>query len=491
MGKTEKVASSSASRKAAKLKVMKSKAVTKVGKKNKVERLRKHSLGNALKVALKQQSGRKDLAFSEAGKLAKTLMNVAPLKERAGYPILRAKGSVDPKNWKTKVNVPVMVDFARHAWLPDDWGQGVKNTLPTAHSTGGGGGTYTVLVAPDGKIFYHKVHAEEYAGKKFTLEAGRRGQFQTAALQTTEMRKSNNSDESFFKLLSAKERKCLPRKDDLHFCIVSARRAQKIEGIKDIATVQTALTQAGATPTWYVDADSLEDYRALGLKAVVGGKLTAARSMALEDAKKKGKICVQCSDDISAWEYRHGAQPAERTDDAANAAFEAATHYMISPVAAARFIVAKMRGAEETRKPKLGGVFPLSSCSRAFLGSPFGRKNFILGDFFVADLGSKCRFDPRMTLKEDYDFTCSHLKAHGSVMRCNRMTLRVKHYSNGGGAVATRDKKGMEERKNIAILHKKWPTAFSANWKRKNEVILRWKKSEKSSLQDDEDELEE
>merc|ERR1712151_1282797 len=114
------------------------------------------------------------------------------------------------------------------------------------------------------------------------------------------------------------------------------------------------------------------------------------------------------------------------------------------------------------------------SCARSFGGDEFSRKHFILGDFFVADTKTKVLFDAAMTLKEDYDFTCSHLRAHGSVMRCNRMTLRVKHYSNSGGAVATRDKKGVQERKNISVLKKKWPKVFSANPKRDNEVVMRW-----------------
>lgn len=93
-----------------------------------------------------------------------------------------------------------------------------------------------------------------------------------------------------------------------------------------------------------------------------------------------------------------------------------------------------------------------------------------------------------MTLKEDYDFTCSHLKENGSVMRCNRLTLVVKHYSNSGGAVATRDKKGVEERKNIAILKRKWPRVFHDNPKRKNEVVMRWKKDLEEDFDDDREE---
>ena len=113
--------------------------------------------------------------------------------------------------------------------------------------------------------------------------------------------------------------------------------------------------------------------------------------------------------------------------------------------------------------------------------------HFILGDFFVVDK-STVKFDESMSLKEDYDFTCSHIKAHGSVMRCQRMTLSVKHYSNGGGAVDVRDKKGLKEQYNIAILNKKWPGCFRANPKRRNEVIMRWRGAgDQDGDDDDED----
>jgi len=232
--------------------------------------------------------------------------------------------------------------------------------------------------------------------------------------------------------------------------------------------------EAGVTPTWYVDEASLKDYRALGLKAVVGGKLTAARNKCLKDASRLGKVCVQVSDDISAWEYRHGKRAKQRSDDLQNAAHAAAQRYIVSPVAAARFILAKMRGALGPKKPQLGGVYMLGSCARTFSSDEFVRQHFILGDFFVVDK-SKVHFDESMTLKEDYDFTCAHIRAHGSVLRCNRMTLSVKHYSNTGGAVDERDKKGKKERMNIAILHQKWPGCFRPNPKRKNEVIMKWR----------------
>merc|ERR1719162_145432 len=268
-----------------------------------------------------------------------------------------------------------------------------------------------------------------------------------------------DSDASFFKLLSASERKNLPSKDAFHVCVVSARRATTISGVSDICMVQSQLVDAGVTPTWYVDEGSVKDYQLLGLKAVVGGKLTPSRNKALADARSKGKVCVQLSDDICSWEYRDGKNAAVRTDDALNAAHATAKRHIISPVAAARFILAKMRSAENP-KPKLGGVYMLGSCARTFYGDAFARQHFILGDFFVVDVGSKVNFDEEMRLKEDYDFACSHIKAHGSVLRCNRMTLSVKHYDNGGGACTNRDSKGKEEQRNVNILNSKWPGCF-------------------------------
>merc|ERR1712228_1160254 len=70
--------------------------------------------------------------------------------------------------------------------------------------------------------------------------------------------------------------------------------------------------------------------------------------------------------------------------------------------------------------------------------------------------------------------TCSHLKKHGCVLRCQRMCVHAKHIKNKGGAVATRDGSGKKERMNIAILQKKWPGVFKLNAKRKDEVLMHW-----------------
>jgi len=487
-------------------KVMKKKAVSASVLRMKEARatVRGLSCRGALLADLKESSGRDDINIGKQNHVATKTQNSIPIEQRGGFPLKLAKGTVHPKDWKTATGVKLAVDFSRSPWLPDDWGQGLKITNPTAHSTGGNGGLLTTYVTPDGiTCFFHKQTSCAYAGRELTAADGRNGQIRLAELKAVQgiqlSRKlckdmvgktgehymvGTDSDESFFKLLNAQERKCVRPKSDFHFCVVSARRATKAEGIKDIFMVQMQFKECGVEPTWYVDAQSLQDYKDLGLKAVVGGKLTAARNMAIKDARRQKKVCVQCSDDIAAWEYRHGKAAQTRDDDEQNAAHAAAKRFIVSPVTAAQFILAKMRGAEGSKKPRLGGPYIIESCARTFGGPEFSRQHFILGDFSVIDL-SDVLYDETMNLKEDYDFACAHIQKYGSVMRCNRMTLSVKHYDNGGGACSNRDSKGTEEQRNIGILMRKWPGAFRSNPLRKNEVIMRWPKNGTREEEDD------
>mmetsp|Transcript_36525 Transcript_36525/g.110157 ORF Transcript_36525/g.110157 Transcript_36525/m.110157 type:complete len:198 (-) Transcript_36525:37-630(-) len=190
------------------------------------------------------------------------------------------------------------------------------------------------------------------------------------------------------------------------------------------------------------------------------------------------KVCVQISDDISRWEY-HKARldTSELKGDAAvlreaNKTVKSGDCLTVSPAAAARFLLAKMRAAEG--RPRLGGVYPSGNAALSLLCEGVSREGFILGDFFVHD-ASPCRFDESMTLKEDYDFTCSHLDRHGSVLRCNRLVVHATHESNSGGAVSLRDAKGKRERDNIRILMRKWPGVFRPHGTRGDlQVSMRW-----------------
>lgn len=384
----------------------------------------------------------------------------APLSER-GFPVER---------WPANV----LVDAERVFWLPDDWGQGIKNT--------GTGGTYIGWVSPEGRYVYHRnlrgtTGVETIVGRPLTALDGFNGM-----LRRIQGHVPPGADSRFLTtVLTAAEQKHIAPATRFHFCIVSARRADTNAGQHSIMVVEAHFRNAGVRPTWYVDEASVEAYKALSLDVVVGGKLTPARNKALADAAARKKVCVQVSDDISLWEYFDVKKLKGPQEDfsKANAAVDAAERhgkcYKISPVAAAQFILAKMRShaGDASTRPQLGGVLPQSNPAMGVAGEAFAHQHFILGDFFVVD-SSDCRFDPAMTLKEDYDFTCSHLARHGAVLRCNRMIVRAKHGTNDGGAVSERDKAGAKERENIAILMRKWPGAIRPHGRRQNEVTLCW-----------------
>eukprot|EP00929_Paragymnodinium_shiwhaense_P002250 TRINITY_DN102451_c0_g1_i1.p1 TRINITY_DN102451_c0_g1~~TRINITY_DN102451_c0_g1_i1.p1 ORF type:complete len:585 (-),score=200.17 TRINITY_DN102451_c0_g1_i1:262-2016(-) len=383
-----------------------------------------------------------------------------PAKDRSGAPV---KGGY-PLN---KYPPNVLVDCIRSYWLPDDWAQVVKNTGP--------GGVYVGWMSPEGKFFYHR-HGytsaiEETLGKKLTAVDGFNGIYRGVQ----QFLKPSADKEFLQKTLTPAERKHIVPASKFHFAVVSARRATIDQGIQDIMTVEAQFKACGVKPKWYVDADSLKAYQALGLDAKVGGKLTPARNLALSDATKLGKCCVQVSDDIGKWEFLDIAKQnfsGETTMDKANKALKGCPRMVMSPLAAAQFLLAKMRGSP--LKPQLGGVFPTANAAMSMGTHEYTHYNFVLGDFFVVDK-SKVRFDNTMTLKEDYDFTCSHIKAHGSILRCNRLFVHAKHATNKGGAVAVRDSAGTKERYNIDILMRKWPGVFTLNKKRANEVLMKWK----------------
>jgi hypothetical protein len=273
--------------------------------------------------------------------------------------------------------------------------------------------------------------------------------------------------------LTEEEKACIPLAEEIHFTVISGFRTRSVEGITDILRIQNLYNDAGVVPTWYVDNECVEEYRKLGLKAVKAGKLIPARNRALEDAVEQGKVCVQTSDDIGTWTFV--CDQVRYTDiNEANAAWRAADKCEVSPVAAAQYLLARMR----SRGPccRLGGVYPLGNGGRAMGAHEVFRKNFILGDFFASEV-SDCRFDERLTLKEDYDFTASHLSRYGEVLRCNRMLITAKHETNAGGACDARDAAGLNEQRNIKILKEKWPGSIWDHPSRANQVTLNWRRS--------------
>lgn len=251
---------------------------------------------------------------------------------------------------------------------------------------------------------------------------------------------------------------------DFAFYVVSHKRPENVKAME--ARLE------GCAPCWVVGQGEAEAYAEAGATRVVeGGSLCASRNLALEEAFKNSKVCVQLSDDVDKLEFvdsehdKNWTKPSSLKE--ANARANAATRIVVSFADAARYVEASARA----NNAYLGGVYPNANAGQCCGGPVVMTQHFIVGDFTVV-APSTPRYDEKMTLKEDYDLTCQHLFTYGVVGRCNRLLITAQHYTNKGGAVAIRNTHS--EAKNIAFLRAKWPGCFLNSPRGAKEVRLRW-----------------
>lgn len=229
--------------------------------------------------------------------------------------------------------------------------------------------------------------------------------------------------------------------------IISARRPSAVERM-------APLLQGFSNFCWYVaDAKDLADYRAAGAGSItVSGALCRSRNAALEDAAELGEDCVQISDDCTGVAWTAGS-----------------TRAHVQPITMRQAVAHMGRALAETGY-WLAGAMPTAN---PFYAAPLKvqTRHFIVGDLIMVKHGSTVRFDERLSLKEDYDFTCAHIRRYGGVARVGSLLASFDHRTNAGGAVSYRTAE--REQEAISLLKEKWPGWIKDNPKRPNEVLLK------------------
>ena len=263
----------------------------------------------------------------------------------------------------------------------------------------------------------------------------------------------------------------------LLFCIISKGRWANAR------TVEARLLGGGLPPAqilWLVGTGEREEYEANCSGSVVeGGGLCQSRNRALDEARARKLGCVQMSDDMKRCEIIrcgdslqqfHDRDTWQKPKDLKAANAQGADKVEITPVAAASLLHALLKATDH----RLAGCFPNANPGLAAGAAPVQSHLFIVGDFLVIDVQrTSLRFDERLMLKEDYDYTAQHLHEHGGVCRSNRILCLFEHYDNPGGAVDVRNDE--REQHAIQLLHHKWPGAFRQHGTRgPNEVLFKW-----------------
>lgn len=230
----------------------------------------------------------------------------------------------------------------------------------------------------------------------------------------------------------------------VHLAVISAGRPQNVERMHGLV---------GEDAWWYVRREDYEAYIEAGAHVVATADgLCGARNAALEDAASRGLPCVQVSDDLKGLAL---AQSKSNSD--------------IVPMTFREAVLLLQVALSRTPGARLAGCAPTAN---AFYATPgrISTRAFIVGDLFVALPDSPVRFDERLRLKEDYDFTLAHIEEHGAVARVDDLLATFQHRTNAGGAVAVRTE--TLEQESIALLKQKWGDLVRDNPRRPNEVKL-------------------
>lgn len=234
----------------------------------------------------------------------------------------------------------------------------------------------------------------------------------------------------------------------IHLAVISANRPMAVGNIN-------RLIGKDFPATWYVGRGDARMYGLAGAKTVVeSGGLINSRNAALNQAFHEKKICVQLSDDLL------GVSLAT-----SKTSFEP-----LGVLSAIGMILKIMDDVGAL----MGGAAPTANPFYFDPDKPVRTNLFIVADLLVVK-PNPLRFDPKLRLKEDYDYTLQHLKKYGKVARCDAVLANFKHRTNYGGAVAYRTPK--YEQEAIGYLKNKWGGAIVDNPRRPNEILMRWGKA--------------
>ncbi|MEK0347050.1 MAG: hypothetical protein QQN44_01815 [Nitrosopumilus sp.] len=233
--------------------------------------------------------------------------------------------------------------------------------------------------------------------------------------------------------------------EKIHIAIISHKRPENVEKMEDIIGIPENLN-------WYVGQNEKKTYKHAQGSVIEVGNLCESRNKAIQIANSEDKYCLQLSDDLK------------------ECGMVTASGQLSTPNFTE--IIKEMYNILSATPLYLAGVAPTGNLFFYNQLKPIGLKHFILGDLMLIKR-NKLRFDEKLSLKEDYDYTLQHIKTYGGVVRLNYILPNFKHRVNKGGAVDRRTDE--REQEAIEYLKNKWGSSIRDNPRRKNEILLKIK----------------
>lgn len=85
--------------------------------------------------------------------------------------------------------------------------------------------------------------------------------------------------------------------------------------------------------------------------------------------------------------------------------------------------------------------------------TPFSTQG-VIGANIIGIIQNPLRFDERLKVKEDYDYSMQHIAKYGGALRFMKYGIDVVHLTNAGGCVSYRTKEAETDAYNVLL--KKW-----------------------------------
>jgi hypothetical protein len=250
--------------------------------------------------------------------------------------------------------------------------------------------------------------------------------------------------------------------DRLIIAIPSMGRAGRVTSLealggalRDVAVLYVPERERAAYAATY---DGVE---VVGVDDQIRG-ITRTRNVMIEDGISRGKRwMIQMDDDGDGWLVFEGGPK--------RISGKSRVHVLAEDRRAA--FVAGMFEMAEDMGTNLWGM-SVSYDPRFYREySPFSLTSVVVGNFMGIVLDDQ-RFDERLALKEDYDFSLESLRRHRRVLRTNKYAWKVEHHTTEGGCRSYRTMKA--ELEAVETLRRKWGRAIvGAHHKKPYEVRVK------------------
>jgi hypothetical protein len=224
---------------------------------------------------------------------------------------------------------------------------------------------------------------------------------------------------------------------DIRVCCPSYRRSSSLETHKYLPFIRVYVdpSEARAYRQNFPDATIVE------CKKGAQGNLCRVRNHIIDrEMKTKADVVLLLDDDLQRIEYW---EKRKRIVLETDRVLSFVTKYSIM----ARDLGAYLWGLNVNND---------KACFREY--TPFSTCAYIGGPFQAIMRGCELRYDERLPLKEDYDFTLQHLNKYRCTFRVNKAYYMVRQSEQRGGCATYRSME--REREQLFALQAKWGSSI-------------------------------